>query len=186
MHELITQYSATIEQTRDHLKEELQAIRTGRASSTLLENLQVSTYGGSTKLRLMELASLSQDGPQMITISPYDASTIQDIEKAILSSPIGISPKVQGATIIVTFPELNQEQREKFVKLVGQTVEEHKVRIRHARDDVRKQIKQLFDAKELTEDDKYRLEKEIDTQTQKSNELFTELRDKKEAQIREV
>lgn len=186
MQDYISEFSQSIEKNTEHLKGELQAIRTGRASSTLIESIQVSTYGGTAKLRLLEIASLSQDGPQMITITPYDASTVQDIEKAILSSPIGITPKVQGTAIIVTFPELTQEQREKFVKLVGQTVEEHKSRIRHARDEVRKKIKAALDAKEITEDDKFRLEKEIDSKTQKANETFAELKQKKEDQIRAV
>lgn len=182
----VKEFSESAQKTVEHLKEELQAIRTGRASSTLVEGMMVEAYGGSTKMKLMEMASISQEGATTLIITPYDVSTTQDIEKAILKSPLGLTPRVQGTMIRIQFPELSQEQREKFVKLVGQTVEEHRGRIRHTREEVRKHIKTDFDAKTITEDDKFRSEKEIDTKTASFNEEMQELKEKKEAQIREV
>ena len=182
----VKEFSEAAQKTIEHLKEELQAVRTGRASSTLVEGMMVDAYGGSTKMKLMEMASIAQEGATTLIITPYDASTTQDIEKAILKSPLGLTPRVQGTMIRIQFPELSQEQREKFVKLVGQTVEEHRGRIRHARDEVRKKIKADFDAKTITEDDKFRSEKEIDTKTSSFNDEIQTLKEKKEAQIREV
>ncbi|MFW5703270.1 MAG: ribosome-recycling factor [Patescibacteria group bacterium] len=184
--DFVQSYISTVQKTIDHLKDELQAVRTGRASSTLLENMQIDAYGGSTKMKLMEMASINQEGPTVLTIHPYDTSTVQDIEKSLLKSTLGLSPKVQGTTIMVLFPELSQEQREKFIKHVGQIVEDHKVSIRNARDDIRKKIKSAQDSKTITEDDKFRLEKEIDAKTKSFNEEIDSLKDKKEKQIREV
>jgi len=168
------------------LKEELKSIRTGRISSALIENLIVETYGGSTKLKLMELSTIVNDTPTSLLITPFDPSTTQDIEKAILKSPLGISPSTQGNKIIIRFPPLSAEQREKYVKLTGEKIEEKKNQIRNLRDEIRKLIKTSFEKKEITEDDKYRLEKEIDEANTKIMEEITALKEKKEAEIREI
>lgn len=182
----IAEFKQASQKTVEHLKEELQTIRTGRASANMIEGMLVDTYGGSTKMRLMEMASIMNEGATTLVITPYDHSTIQDIEKAILKSPLNLTPKVQGSTIRVVFPALNQEQREKFVKLVGQKVEEHRISIRGQRDDAKKKIKAQFDAKELTEDDKRRIEKDLDGENQKIMDVILELKEKKDAQIMEV
>ncbi len=168
------------------LKEDLKSIRTGRSSPSLIENLVVEAYGGSTKLRLMELATIVTDGPSALVVNPFDPGTIQDIEKAILKSPIGISPVVQGQRIILRIPPLSEEQREKYIKLVGEKVEEKKVQIRLQRDNFRKNLKNSFEKKEISEDEKFRIEKEIDEKSQSFMEEIQSVRDKKEAEIREI
>lgn len=172
--------------TVEHLKNEMQTIRTGRPSTTILETIQVDAYGGSAKMKLNELATVASEGSTTLAIAPFDPSTIPDIEKAILKSPLNLTPKVQGTKILVVFPALNEEQREKYVKLVGQMVEDHKVSVRSHRDDTRKKIKASHDAKTITDDDKFRFEKEVDTAAQKINDEITSLKEKKEAQIREI
>lgn len=184
--DLTSSFDKQLQQTVTALKEDLKSFRTGRANPALVEQLPVDAYGGSTKMKLMEMATITTEGPAAIVITPYDPSTSQDIEKAILKSPLGISPQVNGAKITLRIPPMTQEQREKFVKLVGQKVEEKKGIVRNMRDDVRKKVKMMFDSKELTEDDKYRLEKEIDTHTQKINSELTSIREAKEAEIRQV
>ena len=134
----------------------------------------------------MEMATITTEGSAALVISPFDPSTIPDIEKAILKSPLGLSPQVQGTKVIIRIPPLSEEQREKYVKLVGQKVEEKRGIIRNHRDDKRKKIKLSFDSKEITEDDKYRIEKEIDNLTQKSNEELLFIKEQKEKEIREV
>lgn len=184
--DIIKEYSASLDKTVAHLKEELQTIRTGRPSSTILESMQVDTYGGTMKMKLMEMATITNEGATTLVIQPFDPSTVQDIEKAILKSPLNLTPKVQGQRILVVFPELSMEQREKFVKLVGQHVEEHRIKIRGQRDEIRKDIKALFDTKEITEDDKFRMEKDIDAATTKKMDEMQVLKEKKEQQIREI
>jgi ribosome recycling factor len=172
--------------TVNALKEELKGIRTGRANPAMVEDLIVETYGGSTKLKLRELATITTEGSSALLIAPFDPSTIQDIEKAILKSPLGVSPQTQGTRITVRIPAMSQEQRDKFIKLIGQMIEEKRVIVRNHRDDIRKGIKDDFDKKNITEDDKYRLEKEIDQITQKANEDLASVKALKEAEIREV
>lgn len=170
----------------ESLKEDLKSIRTGRATPSLVENLVVETYGGQSKLRLLELATIVTDGPSALSITPFDPSVLSDIEKAILKSPLGINPVVQGNRITIHIPALSEEQREKFIKLASQKIEERKGIIRNLRDNARKTIKTSFEKKEITEDDKFRIEKEIDLATQKIMEEIEERRKHKEAEIREV
>ncbi len=181
--EKFKQYAA---KTIENLKEDLKSIRTGRATPSLVENLGIEAYGGSTKLRLLELASITTEGPSALSITPYDSSIITDIEKSLFKSPLGISPAVQGNRIILRIPPLSQEQREKFIKLVSQKIEEHKGIIRNLRDNARKDIKTSFETKMITEDDKFRMEKETDAVSQKIMGEIEQLRSKKEADIREI
>ncbi len=168
------------------LKEDLKSIRTGKANSALVENLIVETYGGQSKLKLMEVATIMTEGPSALVIAPFDPSTLGDIEKAILKSPIGISPAVQGNRIMVKIPPLSQEQREKLVKLVHQKTEERRNIIRNYRDEGRKKIKIQFEAKEISEDEKFRIEKELDNAAQQEMSEIQTIKEKKEKEIMEL
>ncbi len=170
----------------DFLKEDLKTIRTGRANPSLVENLIVETYGGSTKLKLMELSTIITNGPNELLITPFDLSTIIDIEKAILKSTLNLTPNTQGQKIIIRIPPLSTEQREKYIKLVGEKVEEKKNQIRNLRDQIRKSIKINFEKKEITEDFKFKLEKEIDNLTTQLMTQIEEIKTKKENEIRQI
>lgn len=184
--DIVSTFNQQAAKTILSLKEDLKSIRTGRASPSLVENLTVETYGGQSKLRLLELATILTEGASSISITPYDPSVIQDIEKAILKSPLGLTPATQGTRIVIRIPALNTEQREKYIKVVGEKVEEKKVTVRNHRDDSRKVIKTTFEKKEMSEDEKYRLEKEIDTQSTKFMEEINVIRESKEKEIMEV
>lgn len=180
--ELKKQFSAVC----DRLKEELKTIRTNHASPALLEGVTVEAYGGSMNMKLMELATITNDGPTTLVIAPFDPSTVQDIERAILKSPLGITPSNQGGRLLVKIPPLSQEQREKYVKLAASMVEEYKNIVRGHRDDVRKKIKHAFEAKEISEDEKFRQEKQVDEETKKTNESIETIRMNKEKEIMTV
>jgi len=184
--DIVSTFNQQATKTVASLKEDLKSIRTGRASPSLVENLLVETYGGQTKLRLLEMATISTEGTSSLSISPFDPSVIQDIEKAVLKSPLGLTPAVQGSKIIIRIPSLNTEQREKYIKIVGEKVEEKKVTVRNQRDNARKIIKTSFEKKEMGEDEKYRLEKDVDNQTTKFMEEINNIRESKENEIREV
>ena len=184
--DLITEFKTNAQKAIDSLKEELKSIRTGRASPSLVENIIVETYNGSARLKVLELATINTEGPTALAITPFDPSVLQDIERAILSSPIGLSPVVQGSKIIIKIPPLSEEQREKFIKLASSIVEEKKVQVRNARDDVRRNLKTTLEKKEISEDEKFRVEKEVDSLSQKAMEEIQLIRDRKEAEIREV
>lgn len=184
--DIVSTFSSQAQKTIESLKEDLKSIRTGRASPSLVENLIVETYGGQTKLRLLEMATIMTEGASSLSISPYDPSVIQDIEKAILKSPLGLTPSSQGTRIVIRIPSLNTEQREKYLKVVGEKIEEKKVTVRNHRDDSRKTIKNAFEKKEMSEDEKYRLEKEIDVESAKFMEEIDVVRKNKEKEIMEV
>ena len=163
----------------EKLKENLQSIRTGLVTPALVENIIVETYGGQTKLKLLELSAITTAGPQTLVIAPFDPSTIKDIEKALISANLGTSPSTQNNQIFLKFPPLSEEQREKLAKIVNQLVEEARQKIRALRDDFRKSIKISFEKKEITEDEKFRREKEIDLETQKINQTIEAIKIKK-------
>lgn len=186
MDSILQQFKQSADKTLSFLKEDLKSIRTGKSNPALLENLSVETYGGASKLKLLELATIMTEGPTALSVSPFDPSTLSDIEKAILKSSLGISPSVQGNRIIAKIPALSQEQREKLVKLINQKTEERKNIIRNSRDEARKKIKQLFEAKEITEDEKFKLEKDLDSESQRLMEELQKIREGKEKQIMEI
>lgn len=182
----LNDFKKNIQLTINALKEELKTIRTGRANPAMIEEMIIEAYGGSTKLRLKELSTITTDGASALLIAPFDPSTIVDIERGILKSPLGFTPQTQGTRITIRIPPMSQEQRDKYVKLVGQIIEEKRSIVRNHRDDVRKKIRDEFDEKALTEDDKYRLEKEIETLTQKANEDIATIKAAKDREIQEV
>lgn len=186
MDQLITELKKKLSGTEEYIRSELMQIRTGKSSPSLVENIVVTTYGGTTKLRIMELATITVAGPSRLMISPFDGSTVQDIEKAIHASPLHLTPRVDGKTIHIDIPALSEEQRKDFLKIVSSKIEEGKVRVRGARDDARRQIKTAFESKEITEDDKFREEKEVDKVCQDSNTNLDEMKSKKEKEIMEV
>ncbi len=186
MNPLLFDFKQNAQKTFQLLQEDIKVIRTGRATPALIEDMIVDTYGGQTSLKLMELATITTEGPSALVIVPFDVSILQDIEKAILKSSMGLSPQVQGSRIVVKIPPLSQEQREKLLKFVNQKVEEKRVIIRNHRDETRRKIRQQLEKKEIAEDEKFRLEKEIDNLTQKFMEQIQEVKEVKEKEIMQV
>lgn len=184
MNEIIESFKNSIKKHTENLANELKGIRTGRAHTGMIEGLQVEAYGG--KMKLIEIASITTEGNDALAIMPFDPGTAQDIEKGILTSPLGLTPKIDGVKITIRIPPLSQEQREKYVKLVSQMIEDTKNIIRRDRENSRKDIKRFFDQKELTEDEKFRLEKQIDEEVSNSNSELLKIKEKKEKEIMEV
>ena len=182
----ISNFKSFTQRVISELKENLKSIRTGRANPAIVENIIAEVYGGSTKLKIMELATITTEGPSTIVVAPFDPSTTADIERAILKSPLGITPQSQGTRLLLRVPPMSQEQREKVSKVIGVMIEEKKVMIRNERDESRKRIKSQLEKKELTEDDKYRMEKDIDTITQDAMGEIETIKESKQKEIMEV
>ena len=172
--------------TLNFITDELRQIRTGKASPALVDGIQVTTYGGTTTLALRELANISSDGASTITIDPYDASITQDIEKALRNSPLGLSISVDGKVIRISTPPLTEEQRIKFTRLAGEKVEHGKMQIRQHPHHSRKTTKSLLDDKTITEDERFRTEKEIDTITKEYTDKLEELKKRKTEEIMQI
>lgn len=179
----INEFRSSCQAAVDHTKESLGTIRTGRTSPALVERILVTTYGGQATLKVFELATIMTDGPQDLVIHPFDPSVTQDIEKVLQSSQLGFIVAVQGNAIRVKNPPLSQEQREKYAKLVSQYAEEGREQVRRARDEIRKEIKIQFDKKELSEDEKYRQEQEVDTLTKSFTDTIDHLKEHKQQEV---
>lgn len=182
----IDDFTKSSQATILHLKEELKSIRTGRANPAVLEDIIVEAYGGQSKFKMQELATITTDGAMQLLVAPYDQVTVPDIERAILTSPLGLTPVNQGGRIIIRIPPLSQEQRQKLTKIISQKIEEKKNSVRMYRDEARKKIKQQAEANEITKDDRFRMEKDIDAASTKMMEEIDLIKKNKEKEIMEV
>ncbi len=181
---IILDLKTDFEKILNHLKSEYAAIRTGRASIGLVENIIVECYG--SKMPLNNLASISVPQPQTIFIQPWDKSIIKDIERAITVSGLGVNPIVDKDIIRVNIPSLTEERRKDLVKLVNKIEEEHKIRIRKIREDYMKKIDRMEENKEIREDEKFRLKEEVQEVVDEYNRQIEELTRKKEEEIMKI
>ena len=145
----------------DVLKGDLATIRTGRAAPSLVEHIVINAYGGTQKLKVMELATIAATDLHMLVLTPFDQSIIGDIAKGILETNVGLNPSIDGNVIRISIPSLSEERRVEFVKLMHQKLEGGRIMIRQIRHEVMADIRRKFLAKELAEDEKTRLEKNI-------------------------
>lgn len=166
------------------IRSEFAGVRTGRASGALFDRIVVDYYG--TKTPLKQMASVSTPEAQLAVIQPWDKSAIAAIEKAIMSSDLGVNPSNDGNVIRVPFPPLSEERRKDFVKLVKRMAEEGKVAIRGVRHDARDELEMLEDEKEISEDDRKRAEKKIDELTEKYTKEIDAVLQQKEKELMEV
>ena len=165
-------------------REQFGSVRTGRASPGLLDRINVDYYGASTPLK--QLATISAPEPRLLTIQPYDKSSIKVIEKSIMESDLGITPSNDGNLIRLGIPELTEERRKDLVKVVHRICEDGRIAIRNIRRDVMHDLRELRDAGEAGSDDEHRAEGELQKLTDaKIAELEQALKNK-EAEILEV
>jgi ribosome recycling factor len=138
---------------------EFAGVRTGKASTSLVENILVEVYG--SQMRIRELAGITTPEPRTLTIQPWDANSLHAIEKAIQKSNLGLTPTIQGKAIRIFFPELSQERRMEFVKIIKKMAEDGRVAIRHVRRDAMELVKKHGHDSGTTEDEVERAEKEL-------------------------
>jgi ribosome recycling factor len=184
--EFIPQLQIKMQKAIAVISEDLGTIRTGRATPALVENVVISAYENTAHLKIKEMATIGTDGPRLIVISPFDPTTIKDIEKGISSANLGYTGAVDGNIIRISIPPLTAERREEYIKLAHAKIEGGRVMIRQIRHEVMNEVKRKFDAKEISEDDKKRLEKEIQTHTDNFIEEIEMLKEKKESELREL
>jgi ribosome recycling factor len=167
-----------------HLQSEFGAVRTGRASSALVERLKVDYYG--SEVPLQQLAGFGVPEPRVLTITPYDKSSIKAIEKAIQQSDLGVNPSNDGQLIRLVFPELTEERRKEYVKMVRHRAEEGRVAVRNVRRQARHDLEALQKDGEIGEDDLDRAEKELEKRTHEVVAEIDEMLKHKEAELLEV
>jgi ribosome recycling factor len=157
--DLLKDAKERMEKAVDAIRREFATVRTGRASPHILDRIVVDYYGAQTPLN--QLAQISATEARLLTITPYDKSSIKSIEKAILESDVGLTPSNDGNLIRLTLPELTEERRKDLVKVVHGIAEEGRVSIRHIRREVMHDLKELKSAGETGEDEERRAESEL-------------------------
>jgi ribosome recycling factor len=175
-----------LQDAREHMDKSVDAtrakfssVRTGRASPALLDRIQVDYYGAQTPLK--QLATISASEARLLTVQPYDKSSIKAIERSILESDIGLTPNNDGQVIRLVIPELTEERRKQLVKVVRGLAEEGRVAIRNIRRDVMHDLRELRDAGEAGSDDEHRAEEALQKLTdEKVSELESLLKGKEE------
>src|SRR4030095_1966672 len=145
--------------TEEVVQHEFTGVRTGKASPSLVENLMVEVYGSNMRIR--ELAGITTPEPRMLMIQPWDVSTVHPIEKAIQKANLGLNPAVQGKFIRIVLPELSEERRHEFVKIVRKMTEDGRVAIRHVRRDALEHVKKEAKNGGISEEDVEHAEKEV-------------------------
>jgi ribosome recycling factor len=182
--ELLADARERMSKSVESIRHEFGSVRTGRASPALLDRIQVDYYGAVTPLR--QLATISAPEARMLTIQPYDKSSIKAIERAILESDVGLTPSNDGALIRLVVPELTEERRRQLVKVVRHIAEEGRVAIRNVRRDVMHDLRELKEAGETGSDDEHRAEQELQKVTDARISELDELLKAKEEEILEV
>ena len=164
-------------------RDELRGLRTGRATPALLDSVRVEYYGSPTPIK--QLAQINTPDPQQILIRPYDASVLKEIEKAIRSSDLGMSPNNDGKMIRLTVPPMSGEQRQKMVARIKKSGEEAKVACRNIRRDANKNVDQAEKDKELTEDERDKAKEDVQNLLKTYEDKITEMVDKKTKEVME-
>jgi ribosome recycling factor len=184
MKELMKKTETKMEKSIAALENEYSAIRAGRANPAVLDKIMVDYYGVPTKIQ--QMAAISVAEARVLVIQPWDATTLKSIEKAILTSDLGINPANDGKVLRIAFPQLTEERRKEIVKDIHKMGEEGKVAIRSIRRDANEKLKAMKKNSEITEDDLKDGEKQIQNLTDKFCKKVEEVEKKKEKEIMEI
>jgi ribosome recycling factor len=182
--EFIGGAGSRMDKSVEHARNEFNTVRTGRASSGLLDRITVDYYGTPTPLK--QLATINAPEARLLTVQPYDQASIKAIEKAIMESDIGLTPNNDGQIIRLQVPELTEERRKQLVKVVRGLAEEGKIAIRNIRRDTLHDLRELRDAGETGSDDEHRAEGELQKLTDEKVAELDGLLKHKEEEILEV
>ncbi|MBD3286637.1 ribosome recycling factor [candidate division WOR-3 bacterium] len=183
MKEALKQSEEKMKKTVEMLAGEFSRIRTARANPALLDGIKVDYYGVPTPLK--QVASIGVPEPRSLVIQPWDKNVISEIEKALLKSDLGLNPNVEKTLIRISIPALTEERRKELVKLVSRLTEESRVAIRNIRRDAIENFKKMEKAKDISEDEMHRGQKDVQDLTDRYIKELDELLEKKEKEILE-
>lgn len=184
VNETLDELRSAIAKAHDALKREMGKLRTGRANPALLDSIRVEAYG--TPMPLSQMATINVPEARMLTVKPWDKSQLKAIEKALITSPLGITPQNDGEIIRVPMPALTEERRKELCKLAKRAGEDAKVTVRKARHDAKEMIEGLVDGKDIGEDDGDRAKKEIEETIARATTEVDHIVARKEKDILEV
>ena len=179
---------ATVEEGKTRMDAALEAIRrefatvrTGKATPSLLDSVRVQAYG--SQMPLNQVATVNTPEPSMIMVQPFDKTLLGDVEKAIMTSDLGLNPMNDGNVIRVPIPPLNEERRKEFVKILHKMAEDGRISIRHARRTVREEIHELVKEHELGEDEGRRREEQLEKLTHEYTDKIERMLKAKEEEV---
>jgi len=182
--QIITDIKPKMKSAIDNLATELQRVRTGRANASILDGILVPYYGSTSSIR--EMASITIPEPTVIAIKPWDRNALSDIETAVRSSDIGLSPINDGVQIRLVLPQMTEERRKEIAGQVKKMGEDAKVSIRNVRGDAWTKVQQAVKKNEATEDDKYSAEEELNKLTLEKNKEIDKIISEKEIEIMKI
>jgi ribosome recycling factor len=182
--EFIQDATRRMDKSVESAQHEFNTLRTGRASAALLDRIQIDYYG--TKTPLKQLATINAPEPRLLTVQPFDPSSLAAIEKAIQESDLGLTPSNDGKIIRLPIPQLTEERRKELVKVARQMAEDGKVAIRNVRRDVMHHLKELVDKGDVGSDEEHRAEERLQKLTDEHTHKIDDLLKRKEEEILEV
>ncbi|HEX6490185.1 MAG TPA: ribosome recycling factor [Gaiellaceae bacterium] len=182
--ELIQDATRRMDKSVESAQHEFNTLRTGRASAALLDRIQVDYYG--TKTPLKQLATINAPEPRLLTVQPFDPSSLSSIERTIQESDLGLTPSNDGKLIRLPIPQLTEERRKELVKVTRQMAEEGRVAVRNVRRDVMHHLKELVDKSEVGSDEEHRAEERLQKLTDEHTGRIDEILKRKEEEILEV
>lgn len=168
----------------EFFKKEISTLRTGRANPAVLEGVQVEAYGVLNPLNAV--GNISVTDARSIVIAPWDKTVLKSIEKGIIEANLGLGVVNEGDKIRLTVPALTEENRKELAKRLSEKMEKSRISLRQAREEVKSKIEAAFNAKEISEDDKFRFIKELDEFATKKNEELKSIKERKETDIMEI
>lgn len=184
MKDILKDASERMDKSVENLRQELSKIRTGKATTALLDGIRVEYYGTMTPLS--QMANVSVLDPHTLSIQPWDKSALNSVEKAIMMADLGLNPANDGNVIRVPIPPLNEERRKELVKLIKRFGEEAKIALRNIRRDANDSLKKAEKEDHVSEDDRIKSEKDVQEMTDKHVERIDEMIGHKEEEIMEV
>ncbi|HIE38255.1 MAG TPA: ribosome recycling factor [Anaerolineales bacterium] len=182
--DLLRETEGRMKKTLQVLEADLRAVRTGRASPALVERVMVEYYGTPTPLN--QLAVISAPEPQLLTIRPYDPSSLSEIERALLRSDLGLTPSNDGKIIRLTIPSLTEERRQELVRLVNRRIEEAKVALRNIRREAVDDLREFEKEKMISEDDFYRARDDVQDLIDRYVKRVEEIGQRKAREVMEI
>lgn len=177
----LTKFEQKLNNAISWLAQELSSLHTNRATPALVENISVEYYGASTPLK--SLAAISSPGPGEILIQPWDKNSIPVIEQAIIASPLGLAPSVDKEVIRLKIPPMTEERKKELLKLVGRNIEDARIALRRERDEIIKKLETEKKQGEISEDEFFRLKKEVQKKVDDANEKIEQMNRDKTAEI---
>jgi ribosome recycling factor len=182
--DILLEAEMSMEKSVDYMVHEFAAVRTGKASPGLVENVDVHAYGSTMKLK--QLALITTPEPRLLVVQPFDAGTVQDIDRALKESKIGITPAVDGKIIRLPIPELSEERRKELVRALGKMAEEARVRVRSNRHTAIHEAKKFKASGGLSEDQLHDVEGEVQKLTDRFVKSIDDHLKHKEAEVMKV